>query len=199
MELYWYARSASGMPLLQFLAYYQILEFYFDKYSQAEIRRRLHSIIRDPQFNPHDERDITRVLAASEGAGGRGRFRDERSQLKATVRACADADLLRSFAFRKRNKEFFERGSEGLTQKIIKESMADNDLLDGIADRIYDIRCKIVHTKDSGGGGDEVALLLPFSHEAEQLGHDTEMLRMIGRSALVTASRPLQRPPSRKV
>jgi hypothetical protein len=32
MSLYWYARSATGMPLLQYLAYYQALEFFFPIY-----------------------------------------------------------------------------------------------------------------------------------------------------------------------
>lgn len=33
ISLYWYARSAIGMPLLQFLAYYQVVEFYLPTYS----------------------------------------------------------------------------------------------------------------------------------------------------------------------
>ena len=35
-SLYWYGPGASGMPLLQFLAFYQVLEFYFPIYSKAE-------------------------------------------------------------------------------------------------------------------------------------------------------------------
>ncbi|MGC2830707.1 MAG: hypothetical protein WB994_13800, partial [Candidatus Acidiferrum sp.] len=33
-SLYWYARSASSMPLLQFLAFYQCIEFFFPQYSR---------------------------------------------------------------------------------------------------------------------------------------------------------------------
>ena len=50
MALYWYARSAVGMPLLQFLAYYQSIEFYFPTYSQAEARRKVRNILKDPSF-----------------------------------------------------------------------------------------------------------------------------------------------------
>lgn len=35
-SLYWYARSASSMPLLQFLAFYQCIEFFFPQYSRQE-------------------------------------------------------------------------------------------------------------------------------------------------------------------
>ncbi|MGH2973961.1 MAG: hypothetical protein ACRDLL_03725 [Solirubrobacterales bacterium] len=200
MELYWYGRSAGRMPLLQFLAYYQILEFYFDKYSQAERRRRIQLIVRDPGFEPHDDRDIGRILQAVGNSGRRAGFVDERSQLKATIGACADPERLRAIAFGKRNKEFFETKSSGLTDKVIRSSMQDGDLLEAVSNRIYDIRCKIVHTKEQGGGED-VSLLLPFSPEAEQLGPDIELLKAIVRSTLVNASRPLRllsgRPSSR--
>jgi hypothetical protein len=45
MALYWYARGATSMPLLQYLAYYQAVEYYFPTYAQAEARRRIRGII----------------------------------------------------------------------------------------------------------------------------------------------------------
>jgi hypothetical protein len=40
MEMYWHAVSAYHMPLLQYLAYYQILEYYFTKYSLLGAKKR---------------------------------------------------------------------------------------------------------------------------------------------------------------
>jgi hypothetical protein len=45
MSLYWYARQARGVPLLEFLAYYQCIEFYFPTYAEAEAQKRVR--------NPH--------------------------------------------------------------------------------------------------------------------------------------------------
>lgn len=61
------------------------------------------------------------------------------------------------------------------------------DLRNDVADRIYDIRCKIVHTK-AGVDDSSFELLLPFSKDAEQLHHDIELIRFIARSVLVAAS-----------
>ena len=191
MSLYWYARSAVRMPLLRFLAYYQILEFYFDQHSQAEARQRVANILKDPAFSPHRDRDITRVLTASHRGGQR--YGDERAQFKSTVRACADPNLMREYLFEKRNKKFFERKTDGLTDTVVRSTMTDNELLDETAQRLYDIRCKIVHTKESGGG-EELSLLLPFSPEAEKLGRDTDLIHMIARGALINGSRPLEVP-----
>lgn len=67
--------------------------------------------------------------------------------------------------------------------------MDDEDLLEATTERIYEIRCRIVHTKDSDG---ERGQLLPFSSEADRMVHDIELSEMLARSALVAGSRSLQ-------
>ena len=49
ITLYWYARSAIGMPLLQFLAFYQCVEFYYQTFSQSEApySKEEHLLIHD--------------------------------------------------------------------------------------------------------------------------------------------------------
>jgi hypothetical protein len=51
------------MPLLQFLAYYQCLEFYFPIYSQTEAQRRVRAILKNPGFNPQRDTDVNELLA----------------------------------------------------------------------------------------------------------------------------------------
>ena len=189
-QLYWYARSATGMPLLQFLAYYQCLEFYFPIYSQLEAQRRVRGVLKNPMFSPHRDVDVNAVLLAAKSASGRG-FGDERSQLRATIQECVTAEALKSFLVEDdERKEFFSAKKQELNTPRLNLGANDSDLRNDVADRIYDIRCKIVHTKHSGGG-DEVELLLPFSSEADALGHDIQLVWFIARHVLITASGPL--------
>lgn len=58
-----------------------------------------------------------------------------------------------------------------------------------MSQRIYEIRCRIVHTK---AGEHDVDLLLPFSAEARILAFDLELLEFIVRTALIAGSRPLR-------
>jgi hypothetical protein len=190
MALYWYARSAVQMPLLQFLAFYQVLEFYFSKYAAAEARTRIQNTLKDPQFDPYNERDIGKVLAVAGYGAGRGGYADERSQLKATVRSCADPETVRTYVFSEKNAEFFGKKAPGLTNTLLRPVLSDDDLLEAVAQRIYDIRCKIVHTKEIGDR-EEVRLLLPFSPEAERLSRDLALIHLIARSALISGSRKL--------
>lgn len=93
MALYWYGREAMGMPLLRFLAFYQVLEFYFPVFSDLEARR-VQSVVKNPAFRPHDESHISKIMKAMNVAGRRG-FGDERSQLRATIKGCINPDELR--------------------------------------------------------------------------------------------------------
>lgn len=190
MSLYWYGRGAEGLPLLEFFAYYQVLEFYFDHYVDADGRRRISAVLRDPGFEVHDDRHIVRVLRAA-GRGSNSR-RNERDQLLTTIRGCADAAAIRSYISEdEARKKFFAGDDATLTTKIIRPSVGDGELLQQVADRIYDLRCKIVHTKETGSGSEGVELLLPHSPEADRMDRDINLLRLIARQALVAASRPM--------
>ena len=189
MALYWYGRGAHGMPLLEFFAYYQVVEFYYEHYVDAEGRRRISQVLKDPGFNLHDDRHVAKLLrAAGRGSGNR---RTERDQLLTTIRGCADAVEIRSYISEDDDrKKFFEGKDLKLTNKALSMSVSDTELLQQLADRIYDLRCKIVHTKE-GGPGEGVELLLPHSPEADRLKHDIDLLRLIARQALSAASRPI--------
>jgi hypothetical protein len=190
ISLYWYARSAIGMPLLQFLALYQVVEFYFPSYYQAEARRKIRSILKNPTFRSDRDADLGKILSAIQ-LGRAGSLGDERSQLRATITECVDPDLLREFVTEAgARKDFFSSKTKGLTDHKLPIANPTIDLRNDVADRIYDIRCKIVHTKADSRSG-EIELLLPFSKEAEQLHYDIELVQYISQQVLIAASTPL--------
>jgi len=190
MALYSYGRSAPGMPLLQYLAYYQTIEFYFPSYYLAEARRKVRNILKDPSFRADRDADVGRILASVRGKGRS--FVDERSQLKATLRECLDPHALRAFlTSNEKRKNFFSSKTKRLTDcKIpIKDERAD--LGEYVAERIYDIRCKIVHTK-SEETDKEVEIVLPDSPEADLLYWDIELIQYAAQQVLIAASAPIQ-------
>lgn len=191
MSFYWYGKTASGMPLLQFLAFYQVLEFYFPIYSKAEAKRRIALILKNPTFRKDRDSDLGSILNAIQTSRGGG-FGDERGQLRATLIECIDTQRLRAFV-----EETTERKAS-LSKKIPditdhKLPIADSgaDLRDSAGNRIYDIRCKIVHTK-SDHGGVEVRPLLPFSPDAEKIHEDIELIEFMAQQVLITASTQLE-------
>jgi hypothetical protein len=189
ISLYWYARSATGMPLLQFLAFYQVIEFYFPTYAKAEAQRRLKAILKDPTFRGDRYADVGRLLSVIQ-VNRAGAFGDERSQLRATIAECIDPNELREFLESSERKEFYT--SKGMGQAYHRIPLANQsaDLRNDVADRIYSIRCGIVHTKDDGDGNGKQ--LLPFSSEAQQLFWDIDLVQYVARKVLFTGSTPYQ-------
>lgn len=190
ISLYWYARDARGLPLLRFLALYQCIEYFFPTYSESEAKRRIGIILKDPAFRSDRDSDIARILIAIKT--NRSGFGNEKSQLKSVVNACVDPDELRLFI--KSNVDLTDHFG-GKTKKFgFHKIPLENQLIDirsDIAERIYDIRCKIVHTKDDDYP-DGKGMILPFSDEAESLELDNLLLEFVAQRVLITSSVPIR-------
>lgn len=149
LSLYQYGRSARGLPLLEFLAYYQAIEFFFPAFAQEEASSALRTELLNPRFNPSSDNDISRLirLAAPAVRAGIG----EKEQLRATLRSVTTLEGLREAIDRLETKE-----GNSLTDRTKKLKgvaalqVERDDLREQLADRIYTIRCRIVHAKQDG-------------------------------------------------
>jgi hypothetical protein len=188
LALYQYGRSSSGLPLLQFLAYYQSLEYFFPVFAREETVNSLRAALLNPRFNPTHDGDVNRLinLAAPAVKAGIG----ERDQLRATIRASVAASDLRSFieASSVYQEHFCASKQTIAGAGAIKLKGDQIDLRDQVSERLYKIRCRVVHTKQDGSGQGE-ELLLPSSPEVDALGPDIDMLRLIAQQALVARAK----------
>lgn len=188
ISLYWYARSATNMPLLQFLSFYQSIEFYYPVYFKSEFNRKVRAILKDPSFDIERDSDISRITTiTSTKSGG-----SEKEQLKATLHGCVDSDELQAFIEEKRDRaEFFSSKQKGITACILNFKNKNIDILSQVAERIYDIRCKVVHVKAEDGEA-ELELLLPYTEEADKLNYDIELIQFLSQKVLICSSTPLK-------
>ncbi len=190
MELYWYARTAGPMPLLQFLSYYQCIEFYFPKYWMQETCSKIRDILKEPEFEIEEDSDVGRLVEAMSPITKHGN-RSEEAQLKSVFRACLDQNDLKTFlACSMERKKHFSRQSSGVQAHSIPFNDSKADLRNEIATRLYRLRCRIVHSKDEGGGRDEPPLF-PYSPESRLLGPDIELIQYAARKVLIAASHRL--------
>ena len=188
VSLYQYGRSADGMPLLQFLAFYQVAEFYYPIYSNADARRRVRNVLKDPNFRESRESDIGRLLSIIQTKSGQ--YGSERAQLRATINECVDAQGLLLFINDDNRRLAFFKSQDRKSRhaKISIEGPA-TDILTELANRLYDIRCEIVHSKSNDDDDAARARLLPFSPEADQLEHDIALMQFVAQRVLIASSR----------
>ena len=190
LSLYNYGRSASGMPLLQYLAFYQVLEFFFPQHFKRHQLLRLRQELIDPRFDVTNDGHVARILSLASAGSGRGGA-SERDQLKATIGGCTDENTLRDFI----NEDADRLEALGDKKRIKNVPVIDMgqraaSILDQTAERIYSLRCRIVHTK--GDGGENTAdFLLPSSQEATSLSIDVELIQFIAQKAIIASGSPL--------
>ncbi len=187
INLYWYANSAYQMPLLQFLAYYQILEFYFPIYAEGEVQAELANVLKDPQFDPNHHLDIKKVISTVQNKMGRG-YGNEKAQLLATIKGCVQDKEIRELLERSDLKNYYDTDCKKVC--TIKLSIANKelDLRDQLAERLYDIRCRIVHTKAEET---ETTRILPFSEEETLLKNELQVIEFLARKAIIAKSQKL--------
>jgi hypothetical protein len=147
ISLYWYAKSARGMPLLEFLAYYQVVECYFPKFAKLEVVRSVRKILKNPTFRIDRESDLTTLVST---ISGNGRISgSEKEQMRATVlEVVSVAEVADFFEANKDIAEVVVKKQKGITDKAINLARKDHDHRNDIADILYEIRCRIVHTKE---------------------------------------------------
>jgi hypothetical protein len=186
IELYWHAVSAYKMPLLQYLAYYQILEYYFAKYSMLGAKREISNCLKDPKFDVDDDNDIGRIVMCV--TGKLGRYVSENDLLRDTIRGCVSVDEVVSEVSSEPVKEYFKREYRIVSQCRVSEENKEKDIREQLADRIYDIRCRIVHTKED----DKRGRIMPFTKEEVLLRQfDLPMIETVAGQVLIANSRKL--------
>lgn len=184
-SLYWYGVGAEGLPLVQFLAFYQILEFYFPRFNREVVISRLRNRLNDPGFDVSDDSHLSRLVDTTASAHlGK---RNELDQLRTTLLACVESSDLGEFFRSAGREDHFLRSRQVL--KGVSRIDSARDLHEQVAERVYRIRNRIVHSKDlETGSGME--LLLPSGEETRAMGPEVLLVRLLARKAMIYGSRP---------
>lgn len=191
ISLFWYARTSASMPLLQYLSFYQVLEFYFPQYSYLDAQKKIKNLLKDPTFDSGNDNHLAKVLDIVKVTAKGKSFGDERTQIKATLQHCVDTKELSAFLQENTDKKDFfdvQKKSKSLVKNKISFNKSEEEILIDVASRIYDLRCRIVHTKDEN----DSELLLPFSTDLAYMKHDIDLIEFIARKVLIASSRLLE-------
>lgn len=183
LDLYWFARSTDRMPLIQYLAYYQVLEYYMPSCAQRQTLRRVRAILKRPRFSPDSDSDVVNILNAV--VPRRRSIGSERAQLRAVLADRISANAIRAFLSESKSRQrYFENQCDNIAPQRIRANAKDDELIQQVVDRIYQIRCRIIHTKGIEEGDQILQPLLPFSDEEHLLEHDFKLILFLARAAI---------------
>jgi hypothetical protein len=116
---------------------------------------------------------------------------NEREMLEITIKECVSSLDLRRFVIDNDERYAFF-ASRTLPKTVSEKELplydARIDLRPSAAERIYNIRCRIVHAKAEF---DTVGPLLPTDPAAQYLSHDIDLVKYLAGKVLLKSRRPL--------
>lgn len=186
MALYWLAQSSSYSPIFRYFALYQVIEYYYPIYATINTKIKIQNLIKDPKFNINKDADVLRLLTIIK-TNNVGNIGDEREQLNITLRNIISGDDIIEFISGNQNLQDYYTGKSW--KRLCEQKLRLTDslgIIDDVAARIYEIRCRIVHNKAS-----EISnKILPMTKEVDFLVNEVNLLEFIARKAIIANSRP---------
>jgi hypothetical protein len=157
-------------------------------FSRPDTIQRLRARLEDPSFDIDDNVSLSQLLAP-DSRSGRTTL-SERDQVRLTMRTCVTNESIREFLqSNAATADFISAQSRPLGARPVTVKDSKVRLPDQVAERIYDLRCRIVHAK--GDSLDQLnGPLLPTSSEAAQLWHDLLLIRFVAQQVLMSSSIP---------
>lgn len=173
-------------PLVRFWSFYQVLETFFGVFMQKEVLLRVAQEMKKPGFSAHNDQDVMDVVRIASGVVGGA---PERDSLKACIKAVETpedmAELIESLSL---DQLATAPQKGGLSARLVRVSEGRISL-DDLADRIYDIRCRIVHS--GGGVGRTEESLFPGHHLEGAVEAELPIIQRLAEGCLDGTSAPL--------
>ncbi|MBB5477650.1 hypothetical protein [Micromonospora parathelypteridis] len=174
--------------LNRYILYYQSVEYYLPLHDRKaaiqQIRRTLHS----PLFSLSEDEDVLSLI----GILGRQSSKSERDSFVDLVADSVGSDRIMNWLTqleRSVPEHFTKRGPiKHVTTLSSKDT--SRDIVKQVANRIYDVRCRIVHSK-AGGGKEGIEAIFPGDREANALQPDLELLRVVAIEVISGFGSPL--------
>ncbi|MEU3457748.1 hypothetical protein ABZ671_29780 [Micromonospora sp. NPDC006766] len=173
-------------PLSTYLSYYQSIEFFLPFSDERNTIVRLRQEIFSPGFDLGNDASLLKLARAV----GRQASPTERESFQALLSFALPKDkALATFeSVDGRHKDHFSKRGPikdvGLINPLDKRPLAEQ-----IAERIYDLRCRIVHSKVSGGvSGTEP--LFPTDAQVDHLEADIELVRLVAVEVITVFATP---------
>ena len=172
-------------PVIRYWALYQVLEYFFPRYSSEEALRRLSRHLLSPSFDPHREEDVlTAISMVGSATGG-----PERDMLTTTLDAITSAPELRRVIAERGIADVLKKEGKDLSVELVDPQ--SDDLVRKLAHRVYDVRCRIVHSKSSTLSQLGPGLLAGTAHD-DLIQPELPLLEYLAQQAIVASAEPLR-------
>lgn len=183
LSYYWSAESTVGLPLICFLGYYQVVEYFYSYFSESRLRNQIANIIKDPKFDVHNYKDLNKIITANRDSFNKNK---DQNKLELTIDNCVDASEFREWFESDNDRVTYFRGKNCTRVSDIKiDSKSTSELLRQARERFYAIRCRIVHTDTSN----ESTINISPRDDIKDFSFDIEIAKYFAQKVLIASSK----------
>ncbi|WP_233898047.1 hypothetical protein [Tenacibaculum piscium] len=162
-ELVDYFKVAERINYLpfKFLCYYHILEYFLDKSAQLTIKRKISNLLYKPDFEINSDYYINEISETFKYEGDR--LKSDKIKIERVLQEFIDSkELFKFIENLEFNEHFFQNQSLNFSEVITLESIKNDTnakFYKSLTNRIYSIRCSIVHSNPDFGKKDAVPFI----------------------------------------
>ena len=187
----------SNDPFIMFIAFYHIMEYFFDEVYNSALISGVKEILTHPSFSLKKTKEISKII---ELVQKKTRYTKEEflgtelEALELTIKSYIPLDQLytnlnenypKLIDYYKTHEVFFSNGD-----KIDLADFSNDRLPKKIAARIYKTRNSLVHNKSNNARVKERGLYHPFIDDKE-LFYEIPLMRLIAETIIINSAKPI--------
>lgn len=181
-------------PFIQFIAYYHVMEHFFDEVYKGALISEVREIIQNPGFSTKKTKEINKIIDTVQNKTSitKGMFaRTELEALELTIKAYVKLEQLFTglsenypslINYYKSHEVSFSKGDN-----IDLSDYSNDKLAKKIAARIYKTRNSLVHSKSNTYVAKERGIFHPFSDDKE-LAKEIPLMKTIAESIIIRSA-----------
>ena len=191
---YYKQAQTSEMPVLQYLAYYHIIEFFYLSISEQNMFEQIKQQVASPMFSANNEESLKLLYQTFKKISKTQKEEDvwdERNALLLCLKKfVSDLSLLKSAinSIQTNALNYYKENEVSFADeaKAINWNLQDNDIYTLIRNRIYSVRNAIVHSKDG-----EKSRYKPFKHDKE-LNKEIPLIRAVAEFVIIYSAKDIK-------
>lgn len=187
--------ASSDDPLIQFIGYYHILEYFFEEVYKKELIRLVREEIIRPEFSVNNDSELAKIIDKIGNKSSSYSFANEREALKLTLKDFVMLDKVidkltyctsEYIDYYKNNQVPFSGGA-----KVDLISYA-NEVFEKLSNRIYETRTSIIHSKSNELKSENKKRFIysPFK-DSEALSKEIPLIKALAEEVIINSAERL--------
>lgn len=186
--------ASSRDPMIQFIGYYHVMEYFFDQVYELDLLEGLKSLNKEPDFSLKRENDLKKIIKLFDGKYPDGKAGDEKKKLEMVLSNYVSIDsVVCSIELNNEKMIAYYKDTEvpfAGKSKVDLKSSNKGEIISNLKNRIYDTRNSLVHGKSYEFKSKDGHVYNPYKHE-EALKKEIPLMKAIAEQVIIKTGKDI--------